>query len=451
MTRNRPLSELGSPPFALRIYRTVLTLGKPIIKLILTRRMSRGKEDRARLSERFGVASIDRPAGDLIWIHAASVGEALSVMPLLGALLKSQPKANVLMTTGTVTSAKLIAEKLPPRAVHQFVPVDEPGAVKQFLDHWRPNVALWVESELWPNLIWQTAERRIKMALVNARLSPASFRGWRRAPHLIRTLLQCFDVCLAQDHDSARRFEKLGANKVIVTGNLKLFAPPLSFDEKAFESLEQALDERPCWLAASTHAGEETIIAACHKELKDRWPNLVTIIVPRHPERGSAIVESLKEDGLSIACRTNSKSIAPELDIYVADTLGELGLFYRLAKLAFIGGSLVRHGGQNPLEAARLGLPVLHGPHIFNFTPIYRLMDRGKASVTVADGTALSKAVDNLLKDEGKRRDMAARAKNVVAGTDAVLHNTLTAVADLMAHGPDIVDGSTDRAGNAVS
>lgn len=451
MTRNRPLSALGAPPFSLRLYRTMLTLGNPIIKLVLSWRMRRGKEDPARLSERFGVASINRPAGDLIWIHAASVGEALSVMPLLDALLESQPKANVLMTTGTVTSARLIAEKLPPRAFHQFIPVDQPGAVKQFLDHWRPNVALWVESELWPNLIWQTAERQIKMALVNARLSPASFRGWRRAPHLIGSLLKCFDVCLAQDHDSAKRFETLGANKVIVTGNLKLFAPPLSFDEKAFASLEQALDGRPCWLAASTHPGEETIIAACHKELKDRWPDLLTIIVPRHPERGSAIVDSLKADGLAIAHRTKSKSIAPDLDIYVADTLGELGLFYRLAKLVFMGGSLVRHGGQNPLEAARLGPPVLHGPHIFNFTPIYRLMDSGKASLTVADGAALSKAVDNLLKDEGKRRDMAARAKNIVAGTDAVLHNTLDALAYLMGPGPNTVNRSRNRAGHAVS
>lgn len=451
MTQNRPLNQFDSPPFALRLYRAALTFGKPFIRLALTRRMRRNKEDRARLSERFGVASIDRPAGDLIWIHAASVGEALSVMPLLGALLDSRPNASVLMTTGTVTSAKLMAEKLPPRALHQFVPVDEPGAVEQFLDHWQPNVALWVESELWPNLIWQTAKRQIKMALINARLSPESFRRWRRAPHLIKTLLQCFDLCLAQDHDGASRLEKLGANKVIVTGNLKLFAPALSFDEKAFESLDEALNDRPCWLAASTHAGEEKIIAACHKELKDRWPGLVTIIVPRHPERGPEIVDSLKETGLSITRRTNSQSIAPELDIYVADTLDELGLFYRLTKLAFIGGSLVRHGGQNPLEAARLEQPVLHGPHVFNFSSIYLLMDSAKASLMVTDGAALTKAVDNLLKDEGKRRDMAARAKNIVTGTDAVLNNTLDALADLMGHELKPIDASTHRAADAAS
>ncbi|HTO41900.1 MAG TPA: 3-deoxy-D-manno-octulosonic acid transferase [Rhizomicrobium sp.] len=373
-------------------YRTLTGLFSPVANLVLQERAARGKENRERLCERMGRTSDKRPDGTLIWIHGASVGETLAALPLLSQLLT--PGRSALVTSGTVTSAKLMAQRLPERAIHQFVPVDTPGAARRFLDHWRPNVGLFVDSDLWPNLLMRAAEQAIPLALVNARISARSTSGWKRAPNTAKALLSAFDGILAIDAEVAERFTSLGAAHVQVTGSLKADAPPLPADAAKLAALEAAIGTRPILLASSTHAGEDETLLPAHDVLKRDHPDLLTIIVPRHPDRGSEIA------GLcgtrTVRRRTTGALPDDDTAIYVADTMGELGLFYRLGKIAFMGGSLIAHGGQNPLEPARLGCAVMAGPHTENFTgaydAIFDAQGRGRV-VTSSDIAALAHGV----------------------------------------------------------
>lgn len=329
----------------LTLYRGAWGLAAPLVPLILRSRAKRGKEEVKRLSERLGRASLPRPPGKLIWIHCASVGEALAALALVSALLE-KADCHVLVTTGTVTSAQLMAQRLPPRAIHQYAPLDSGRATKRFLDHWHPDLALFVESELWPNLIVEGHTRGMKMALVNARLSQRSFRRWRMAPGLVKRLLCSFDECLAQDAGVAGRLTALGAPSVRITGSLKADAPPLPVDEAALQAFSSALGVRPLFLAASTHPGEDEILLDVAKALHGFGSNALTVIVPRHPRRGPEIEALARARGFTAARRATGALPAPETQIYIADTLGELGLFYRVTNFAFLGGSLVPHGGQ---------------------------------------------------------------------------------------------------------
>jgi len=415
------VSTPRAAPAALGLYRGATRLLDPVIDLYIRRRLARGKEDPTRIGERLGHPSQTRPAGTLVWVHAASVGEALSVAPLIERLLQRLDDGHVLLTTGTVTSARLAAERLPARALHQFVPIDRPAAVQRFLEHWRPDLALWVESELWPNLIAGTQMRGIAMALINGRLSARSATRWQRAGGLARYLLSGFTLCLAQSAGDAARFTALGARAVHCPGNLKDAAPPLPADSAALASLTAELADRPRWLAASTHAGEETLVGTAHRAVRTRHPALLTLLVPRHPERGGAIAEALARQGLNVMRRSAGEPIAAETDIYVADTLGELGLFYRLAGIAFVGGSLVAHGGQNPLEPARLDCAVLHGPHMANFAPAVAALAAAGGAVAVTDANALTTALGALLDDPAARARCADAASRVaVAGGDVL-------------------------------
>ncbi|MBX9634576.1 MAG: 3-deoxy-D-manno-octulosonic acid transferase, partial [Magnetospirillum sp.] len=333
------------------LYRALTILGGPLIGRYLNRRMARGKEDPARFGERLGQPGLPRPQGVLIWLHAASVGESLSLLPLVERLV-ARPGTHVLMTTGTVTSAQLMAERLPPGAIHQFVPVDRPAFVHAFLDHWHPDLVLWAESDFWPNLLDGIRRRAIPLVLVQGRISPKSFANWQRAPGFIRRILSAFTLCLGQTPGDAERLAALGAAKVACVGNLKMAVPPLPGDEAELARLRHAIGVRPLWLAASTHPGEEAAMARVHSALVARFPGLLTVIVPRHPHRGADIVDELSAMGLSVSLR--SLGAGPMGDIHIADTMGELGLFYRLAPIVFMGKSLGAQGGQNPFEPARL-------------------------------------------------------------------------------------------------
>ncbi len=438
MTATNARNRSGIEPLSLQLYRCATRFGKPLIDHLLARRLARAKEDGARINERKGIPSRDRPPGVLIWCHAASVGESLALLALIDRLLAQHKTANVLVTTGTLTSAKLMADHLPPRAVHQFVPVDHPDYVSQFLSHWAPDLALWIESELWPNLLSQTRGRDIPMALINARMSDGSFRRWGRAPRAIHSLLDCFDICLAQDEITVDRLSALGAERVVATGNLKFAASPLAAAAEELSVLERAMAQRHAWLAASTHPGEEEIVALAHDLLKDQWPDLLTTIVPRHPELGQSVAQELSNSKHIVALRSRSEPITPETEIYVADTLGELGLFYRANPVTFVGGSLVKHGGQNPLEPARLNSAILHGPHVQNFTQIYEDMIQHDATVKVETADELAKAVSTLVKDSNKREDQIVRARQIVADADGVLNRTLGELHPLLVELDDV-------------
>jgi 3-deoxy-D-manno-octulosonic-acid transferase len=414
----------------LTLYRGVTTALGPLIALYLGRRMRRGKEDPLRFRERQGHASRPRPPGPLVWVHAASIGEAVSMLALIDRLVSERPRLSVLVTTGTVTSARLLAGRLPAgRAVHQYVPVDRPLYVRRFLDHWQPDLGIWVESELWPNLVSAAHRRRVPLVLLNGRMSQQSFRTWQRLPGLVRPVLASFALCLAQDGVQAERFARLGAAGAYSVGDLKSAAAPLPCDVGEFERLAAAVAGRPLWLAASTHEGEEEAAAEAHRRLRAAHPGLLTIIVPRHPARAAAIARMLRDEGLAVTRRSSGEAIAAGTEIYLGDTLGELGLFYRLAGIAFIGGSLVKKGGHNPLEAALLDCAILHGPDMANCAGVARALATGGGALGVADAAALAEAVARLLADPAERAARAAAAARVAAENGAVLDRIMVRLA----------------------
>jgi 3-deoxy-D-manno-octulosonic-acid transferase len=410
-------------------YRFLTAAASPLVAWYLGLRCRHGKEDRARLGERFGAASAPRPPGPLVWVHAASVGEAGSVLAFLGRILAERPAIEALMTTGTVAAARLLQQRLPQRARHQFVPVDVPRAVDRFLAHWRPDLAILVESELWPNLVLATRRRGIPLLLANARLSARSLARWRLLPGLARPVLQSFALCLAQDDLQAERLRQLGAGAVASVGDLKAAAPPLAADPAALAALRRALGLRPVWLAASTHAGEEEIAAAAHARIAAAHPGLLTIVAPRHPVRGPGVTAMLRGQGLRVARRGAGEPIADDTDVYLVDTLGELGLFFRLAGIAFIGGSLVRKGGHNPFEAARLDCAVLHGPDMANCAAMAAALDGAGAALPVADAAGLAAAVVRLLDDPAERTARAKAAAHIAAASGGALDAVLSRIA----------------------
>jgi 3-deoxy-D-manno-octulosonic-acid transferase len=404
----------------LKIYTLLTFIGSPFIDLYLLKRRKNGKEDAIRFAERFGYAAFPRPQGTLVWIHAASVGETLSVLPIINKLSESHKDVHFLLTTGTVTSAKLIETRLPQRAFHQYIPVDMPLAVKRFLKHWQPNLALWVESELWPNLVTQTGQK-CPMILVNGRISDNSYLKWQRYKSLGKEILKNFALILPQSKLDAERFENLGAENVKYLGNIKYDAPALSSDPKKMSELLKQVGERPVWLAASTHKNEEYMIASIHKELKEDYPNLLTIIAPRHPKRANEIIEDIKEIGLNVVVRSKEQPITADTDIYLADTLGELGTFYRLVPIVFIGGSLVNNGGQNPLEPAKLDCSIIYGLHMDNFKEIKYEMEQANAALCVKDQSDLKQTVHEMIMDSRKQEELAQAARKVVDSKAGVL------------------------------
>jgi 3-deoxy-D-manno-octulosonic-acid transferase len=416
---------------ALALYRGVTRVLSPAV---LRARARRGKEDAGRLTERTGLASRERPEGTLVWIHGASVGESLSSLPLISALLERSGR-HVLVTTGTLASAQLMKERLPPHAFHQYVPIDSRLYVRRFLAHWRPDLALFVESELWPNLILETRDAGVPMALVNGRVSERSFRGWRYARGLARRLLSAFDMCLAQDSVVAARLTALGVRSVKIAGSLKADAPPLPADETAFSAFLAAAGARPLFLAASTHPGEEELVLQAAEALRKQRPDALTVIVPRHPTRGPEIETLAKSRGYATLRRATGALPASETQVYVADTLGELGLFYRAADFAFLGGSLVPHGGQNPLEAARLETAVITGPYTHNFEEIFRVLLDAQGEGRVNSVKELSQLVLRLSGDPAASARLGARAKEAVMSLRGALTATIeTAEALLASH-----------------
>ncbi len=411
-------------PVALRAYRLLSAAVAPLTPLLLARRLKRGKENRARLSERRGVARITRPKGNLVWLHGASVGELASVLPLIERI--AQRGVGVLVTSGTLTSARFAEQRLPHGVNHQFVPLDVPRYVRRFLNHWRPDLALFVESDLWPNMIIETSRREVPIILLNSRMSERSFRRWRKFPNTIGNLLRRFELLLARTPGDGERFGILGAPRIVATGNLKLDVPPPPADSTKLAALSTAIAARTVIAAASTHAGEEAIVIEAHRKLREKFPSLLTLIAPRHAERGASVIEIARAAGLNAALRSRGEALTASTDIYVADTMGELGVMYRLAPIVFIGGSLVRHGGQNPIEAAKLGAAILHGPHVGNFTELYAALDSAHGAEPVADADALLAGLEAWLSDPAARTRVADAARATVEGLGGVaLERTL--------------------------
>ena len=416
----------------LHLYRLLSLIFSPFVLLWLRHRIRQGKEDAERFRERLGVAGLPRPHGKLVWIHAASVGEANSAMPLLRYLHTHYADLYFVLTTGTVSSARVIGSRLPERAFHHYVPADLPWAVGRFLRHWQPDLAIWVESELWPNLIYGTYKRGIPMALINARISDRSYRRWRHFRGFFMKLAQCFQVIYAGSAEDRRRLLQLGVHEVRLAGNLKYDASPLTADPKITAQVLAKVGDRPLWLAASTHEGEEQLIAEVHTALQETFPDLLTIIAPRHPYRGEQIVQELTGHKLTVSCRSRAQMILPETDIYIADTLGELGIFYRISGIVFVGGSLVPHGGHNPIEPSQLDCAVICGPYMHNFLGIIRELLDEQALLQVQNTAELTSAVGDLLRDQDKQEQHARAAQKSVESRQGAVDLMITDLAPLL-------------------
>jgi 3-deoxy-D-manno-octulosonic-acid transferase len=413
-------------PLTLHAYRVLTRVATPLVGALVARRLKRGKEDPERVLERRGQSRIARPPGPLVWLHGASVGEIAAVVPLVERIVSKD--FNVLVTSGTVGSAHLAGQRLPSKVIHQFVPWDSPRFISRFLGHWEPDLGLFIESDLWPNLVIMSSDCGVPLILVNARLSERSFRRWRYAPATIAAILGRFDLCLAQSANDASRYRDLGAPRLATTGNLKLDVPEPPADPRHLAALRSAIGERTTFAAASTHPGEETTLIEMHRRLRHTFPRLLTIVAPRHPERGGAIAEFASAAGLLASVRSQGRLPREDDDIYIVDTLGELGLVYRVAPIVFVGGSLASHGGQNPVEPIKLGAAILHGPNVSNFAEIYSALDVAHGAEEVSDCAQLAVRVGAWLANPTERTAVAAAGRETVTRLGGALERTLAAL-----------------------
>jgi len=423
---------------ALIVYRLLTRMLEPLAPRLLDARAKQGKEDPARVDERLGRASIVRPEGDLVWLHGVSVGETLSLLPLVERLCQKRPDLTVLVTSGTLTSSQLLARRLPSGVLHQFAPVDAPGAVTAFLDHWRPSVAVFVESELWPNLILESRRRGVKLVLASARITDKTVDGWQRFPGAAREILSAFDRILPQDETSAARLHSLGA-RIDGHVNLKLSGEAPPHDAAAFTRLSAAIGDRPVVVAASTHDGEEIALVRALDKLADR---LCLILVPRHPARSADIAAALSRDGYRFALRSQGREPDRDTDLYLADTLGEMGLFLRLADVVVMGGSFSAAlekppvGGHNPLEPARLGKPAVTGPDMSNWAAVTTALVEAGGLAVVEAPWDLPAVLAPLLADDVAAKAMGERGRRAAAEAGSGLDRLWETLAPLLPSAP---------------
>ena len=425
-------------PLLYRLWVGVSALIVPFVAWAETRKLRSAGLPVVRAHEKLGHATEPRPGGDVIWFHAASVGESLSVLALINRMSIALPQAHFLITSGTATSAQLIAARLPRHTVHQFAPLDAPGPLKRFLSHWRPTAALFVESELWPQMLRRAADQGVKLALVNARLSQRSLAAWEKRPALSRYLFEVFGLILTQNDAMAEAMVRIHApaDRVARGINLKAMAGALPVEEDLLFTCRATLGDRPVWIASSTHDGEEESVLRAHSALLKKHPDLCLILAPRHPERGEAVARLIEDAGLCYTQRT--KGGLPEAQVFLADTMGELGTWYQLSETVFLGGSLHPIGGHNPFEVAHAGAVVLAGQHVTNFAETYAELLHCGAAFLTSDADEISSRISNLLTDLTARRDATVAAQTFAKGQDDALDQIaarLIAILDLKAHG----------------
>ena len=415
----------------LTVYRLATIAATPFASAALNWRANHGKEDPARLAERMGEANRPRPRGRLVWLHGASLGESLSLLPLIDRFI--QRGLDVLVTSGTVSSARVLSARLPAGAFHQYAPIDAPKFVERFLDHWRPDIAVFAESELWPNIVAAVRARGAPLVLANARISRRSAERWRAVPGAAKSVFGAVDLCLAQDSDNAARFLALGARCVRIAGNLKFDVPPPPADSAKLAEFNGAIGARPAWAAVSTHPGEEDLVLDAHVDMAAQTPSLLTIIAPRHRERGAEIVEAARARGLTAALRSQEGEPRRDVDVYVVDSVGELGLVFRSVGVVLMGKSLLPGGGQNPIEPAKLGCAILHGPYVENFTEVYGELAAAKAAARVTDAASLARAAHYLLSEPSRMRKMGRAAGETVERLGGASRGIMTAVEPYLA------------------
>jgi len=413
------------------LYRLLSIVFFPLIALYILFRATKGKEHKTRLVERFATPTIARPNGDIIWIHAVSVGETNSSLALVAELLKSAPQITILFTTTTLTSAAILADKITGyngRVIHQFLPVDCYFIVRKFLKFWRPKKAIFVESEIWPNFIYEARKLGIATILVNARISKKSFSRWILAKKIGFNIFDSFSLIFAQSEDDKKRLQQLTFQEVRYCGNLKAQIANLKFNTKELDNLLVQIGDRKFWLAASTHQGEEKIVLEIHRKLKQKFPDLLTIIVPRHPHRALEI-KGLMSD-LNFSQRSLKENIFSKTEIYLADTLGELGLFYALSDFAFLGGSLVEVGGHTPFEPAQLKCAIISGNNVANNKKAFDELISKQACKSVKNADELEAAVIEFLQNNERVKDQSDKAFAAIFNNGDVVQKISKLISD---------------------
>lgn len=421
-----------------RLYLAFSQVSEPIWRIFHRRRLQKGKEDPKRISEKYGVSPCARPVGSVFWFHALSVGESLALLPLVDRALAEDKHATVVITTSTATSV-LALEKagLPDRAVHVLLPIDTPKAVRRFLDHWTPSVAVFAELDFWPRLMIETHRRRIPLILVNSRMSPDSYRSRGKLRGLMRDILRLFDHLLVQDDESAERFKKLGANadKITVAGALKAAARPLPADEAELSDLKASIGNRPIWLAAATCDLEEPAMIRAHQEIARTVPNALLIMAPRFLQSADAIEDEAGQAFDKIARRSRNEFPDGRTQVYIADTIGDMGLWYRIAPVSFVGHSLGPDGkplgGKNPYEAAAIQSVIIYGPAVADFSETYQVLQEAGAAVLVRDERELAASVLRLF-DDAERAPILQAASDVIAARRGVLDDTWAAISKVL-------------------
>ncbi|MCM1324536.1 MAG: 3-deoxy-D-manno-octulosonic acid transferase [Acetobacter sp.] len=411
------------------MYKALMTAMFPLLNATYIKKRRRiGKEHPQRFNERVGQYTHPRPAGRLYWLHGASVGEAISMLPLIDKLLAEDPELSILVTTGTLTSAEIMQKRLPERAFHQFIPFDVPRFAKRLLVHFKPDAVLWFESELWPALVSEIHKAKIPLILVNGRISDKSFQNWQRFKPVIREILGCFNLCLGQSEQDKNRLKLLGAKRADCYGNLKYAGMPLPVDEAKLEAFKAKIGERPVFFISSTHHNEEEQLAAHFQRLQQAVPEVLILLAPRHPNRGKEIAEMLRHKGFTTALRSMDEVLNADTAVYVADTIGEMGLWYALSAVTFVGGSLINHGGQNFMEPARDKNAVIVGPSTQNFVEMLARAKAARAVWQVATAADVIEEVIILLNEPEK---LAERQQDAYAWTvreSAVLDGILAAL-----------------------
>lgn len=376
----------------LRSYMTLRALAHPLAQLVLRKRHAKGRETPERAAQKQGRANVARPEGMLIWLHAVGLGEVMALRPLIAALQEQAPQVQILLTSSARSAGIAVGAQMPAGVIHQALPLDVPRYTRAFLDHWRPDLAIWSEQDLWPGLIEETAARNIPLAYVNARMTDESVNRRRKLAGLYRDTLRHFTLIAAQEARTAHHLTSLGARNVQIMGSLKPAAAPLGYVAQDLDALRATIGARPVWLAASTHADDEAMVLAAHRELLGQDPTRLLILAPRAPERAHAIMAECAALGLTSIQRSTAAPIMAGTEVYIADTLGEMGLWIRLAQIALIGGSFGPVGGHNPWEAICLGCPVLHGPNLWNFRADYDQLAASGLAQQIAPGDVIGLA-----------------------------------------------------------
>jgi 3-deoxy-D-manno-octulosonic-acid transferase len=411
------------------LYKLLITLLFPLVRMTYIRKRIRiGKEHPTRFKERLGKYTYPRPEGKLYWMHGASVGEAISMLPLINKILAEDTSAHVMVTTGTVTSAEIMAKRLPERAFHQFIPFDVPAYAKRLLKHFKPDAVMWFESELWPSLLSEINKAKVPLILVNGRVSDDSYQTWSRFRFVSKEILGCFTYCLGQSEQDKNRLLLLGAKRASCVGNLKYAGLDLPYDEAKLAELKVVVGERPVFLISSTHHNEEAQLAAGFYDLKRAVPNVLIIVVPRHPHRGIEVATMFANKGEAVKLRSKGENLTADTSVYVADTIGEMGLWYKLAQVTFVGGSLIPHGGQNFIEPARDKNAVIVGPNMQNFTEMLSRAKVAHAVWQVNNAAEVIEQVIDLFRDKAELETRQRQAYQWTVQETAVLDGIVAAL-----------------------